>query len=81
MKTILVRLYLKNGTTKEYRSSRAINRILSGIRRVQFKKAYVRVGYGKKIDSSGKLSEFHNDGSYFNVDDALDGVSTFWSED
>lgn len=81
MKTILVRLYLKDGRKRELRSTSAIRRILSTVSHVQFTKAFVRVGYGKKIDNHGKLVNFDNSGYFTDKEELARVMKVFWAED
>ena len=44
------------------------------------KKVYVRISYGKFIDQSGRLTNFHNDGEYDNYQDFELAVGAFLEE-
>lgn len=80
MKKVYVRLTDSKGGTKEYHSNTVINRILSRIRLAQFKKAYVKVSYGKRLCNMNCVCEFYNDGYYTDKKEYLNAVSIFWNE-
>lgn len=80
-KTLLLKLYLKNGEIRKYRSLNYTRRISSIISHTNFKKAYVKVSYGKKVCSYGCFCNFCNDGFYDNKEDLLYMIKVFWKED
>lgn len=80
MNNIYLKLYLPNGKISQYRSSRSTIRILSRVSLIKFKKAYLKVSYGNKVDCFGKLSEFYNDGYYQNPKELVYAIKTFWAE-
>jgi hypothetical protein len=80
MKKLHLKLYLKNGKIKDYFATRFIRRILATVSLVQFKKAYIKVSYGKDKCVMACVCEFYNDGYYFNKDDLRWAIKAFWNE-
>jgi len=63
----------KNGKTVSKMRTYKIRRFLKVIRSLNWQDSvslsYIKVGYGKKVDNYGKLTNFHNDGEYDNKED------------
>ncbi len=62
---ILLKLWKLNGKVLTYRRM-SIKRFSSICRSYRWTKAYIYVGYGRGKNASGKIVNFHNDGTYFN---------------
>lgn len=54
-----------------------MTRFRRAIASINGEKYYIRVGYGKKLDCFGKMSNFTNSGTYDNKEDALIAFNAF----
>lgn len=68
-----------SGKVKRYHTTKK-NRFYSIIRRENFKNAYLKVRYGKKVNCFMKKVEFYNDGNYSNKEDLIYAFNAFISE-
>lgn len=80
MKKLLLKLYQEDGKIRIYRATTAIRRILARISLVQFKKAYLKVSYGKAKCAQGCECEFYNDGFYTDKKELTAVTRMFWEE-
>ena len=76
---IVLILTKKNGDIKKYKIKKNTHffRIVSS---ENFKKAYLKVRYGKKVNCFMKKVEFYNDGNYSNKEDLIYAFNAFISE-
>lgn len=67
-----IKIYKNGKMIQKYRTHK-IRRFLKNIRLIKFEdegiKVYLKVDYGKHLDSYGKITNFHNDGVYNNKED------------
>lgn len=77
MKQMLLKVWLQNGkmTKKVYRVGG--RRFVSTVVPSSFKKAYVKVSYGKKICNFNCLCEFANEGEYRNKKELTQAIRSF----
>jgi hypothetical protein len=75
---IVLRLYSKGKAKKYFGTS--IRRMLYKINNVKFDKAYVKVTYGRFLAVNNKMTEFFNDGYYFDPKEAAKSLTVFWYE-
>lgn len=81
IKKYSLKIFNDKGEMKRYNSNGNSRRISSIISRVNFKKAYIKVSYGKKICILGCLCEFYNDGWYYNNKELLQAFNYFRKEE
>ncbi len=72
---------IKNGKTIDKCQTHSIRRFYNRIRTINWKngteKVYLRVSYGKGINTFGRVTNFYNDGIYETKKDLLYALSTF----
>lgn len=80
-KQMILKFWLENGkmTKKVYRLGG--RRFSSSVVPNSFKKAYVKVSYGKKICNFDCLCEFYNNGEYVSRADLLKATRDFLEEE
>lgn len=65
--------------------TKKIRLFLKKIRSIKFReqgiKIYLKVDYGKHLDNYGKMTNFWNDGDYFNKDDFWLAFNAFTEKD
>lgn len=77
---ILLKILLENGKTIKYSSSKR-KRIFSCLsRQKEFKKAYVKVSYGKEKCVKGCVCESYNDGKYDDYQEVVEILQAFLEE-
>lgn len=81
MKQMLLKILLQNGKTTKKVYQVGGRRFISNVVPSSFKKAYVKVSYGKKICSLGCLCEFTNWGMYETRPELLKAIRDFLEED
>lgn len=65
-----------NGEVKSYRSG-GLKRFIYWLRHGKWVKCHAWVGYGKQLDTHGRISLFYNDGEYNNERDAEQALRAF----
>ncbi len=75
---------IKNGKTVDKCQTHSKRRFYDRIRSINWKNGvdsvYLRVSYGKGINSQGKITNFHNDGDYKTKGDLLWALTAFTEE-
>lgn len=78
---ILLKFYKKNGEMIKHSFKGYSRRISQIISHANFKVAYLKVSYGKKICNKDCVCEFYNDGFYENSDTLKKALDAFRKED
>lgn len=78
-KTIMLKI-LNKGKVVYHIKSGTISRFRTAIRTRNGDEYRIKVGYGKKLDNFGEMSEFDNSGTYKNKHDALLAFNAFVEE-
>ena len=72
---------IKNGRTIDRCQTHSRRRFYNRIRSINWRngveKVYLRVSYGKGLDAFGKITNFHNDGTYETEKDLFFALSAF----
>jgi len=79
-----IKIY-KDGKMVSKTRTKKIRLFLKKIRSIKFEeqgvKAYLKVDYGKHLDNFGKMTNFWNDGDYYNKNDFWLAFNAFTEKD
>lgn len=73
---ITLKLWKQDGTVKRWHSTKS-KRIYAILKAEKFRKAYLKVSYGKQKDNHGEMVSFYNDGEYDDKNDLRLTVKAF----